>query len=413
MSDPRPTAFAKLVAEALKDDVLTLIDVGCSSGIDPAWRLFGPKLRAFAFDPNLAEVGRLTEAETLPGIQYIAAFVGIPPESPDAERMRNRMFWDRSPHMRSSAYHSYRHAVESDSTMSTEQKTKLNAWSQVALASAASPVILQTFLNEHDVNDIDFLKIDVDGADYVILRSVLPFMMAHNLLGLKMEVNFFGSDDPDIHTFHNVDRLMKQNGFELFALSTRPYSSVALPAPFQLTIPAQTEWGRVLQGDAIYFRDAVALAQTNWANAVASSKLLKLAASFSLFGLPDCAAEVLLQFRDKLENLVSVSKALDALVSDVLPEGAPVVNYEEYIEQYQRDHPRFWPAREILLQQQQQIQANSDDSRGIETVDELGEAQQELENLRSRVDEIVSSRSWRITMPIRRLAGTLRRLLSG
>jgi hypothetical protein len=45
------------------------------------------------------------------------------------------------------------------------------------------------------------------------------------VLGVGIEVNFFGSEDPQVHTFHNVDRLMKQNGFELFCLSTRPSSS--------------------------------------------------------------------------------------------------------------------------------------------------------------------------------------------
>ena len=57
-------AFASWVAAALKDDDFMLIDVGCSRGIDPAWRSFGGRLRAFGFDASLAEVRRLTEAET-------------------------------------------------------------------------------------------------------------------------------------------------------------------------------------------------------------------------------------------------------------------------------------------------------------------------------------------------------------
>lgn len=53
-------------ADNLGDSCFTLLDVGCSAGIDPVWRLFGVRLRAFGFDTNLDEIARLTAAEILP-----------------------------------------------------------------------------------------------------------------------------------------------------------------------------------------------------------------------------------------------------------------------------------------------------------------------------------------------------------
>jgi hypothetical protein len=40
-----------LVRDALKGEPCTLIDIGCSGGIDGIWRTFGDRLRAIGFDP--------------------------------------------------------------------------------------------------------------------------------------------------------------------------------------------------------------------------------------------------------------------------------------------------------------------------------------------------------------------------
>ncbi len=52
------TPFARIVADRLGDSWFTLLDIGCSAGIDAVWRLFGDRLRAFGFDPNLDEIAR-------------------------------------------------------------------------------------------------------------------------------------------------------------------------------------------------------------------------------------------------------------------------------------------------------------------------------------------------------------------
>ncbi|MFX8362538.1 hypothetical protein ABTL34_19440, partial [Acinetobacter baumannii] len=67
--------------------------------------------------------------------------------------------------------------------------------------------------------------------------------------------NFEGSYSPHHHTFHNTDRYMRRHGFDLFGLTTRNYSSGALPSPFLYRYPAQSLHGRPLQGDALYLRD--------------------------------------------------------------------------------------------------------------------------------------------------------------
>src|SRR5262245_37824871 len=74
-----------------------LIDIGCSGGIDAVWRGFGRRLRALAIDPNVAEIERLRISETYPGVQYLAAFAGLPAEHPFTLRKAGRDTLERSP----------------------------------------------------------------------------------------------------------------------------------------------------------------------------------------------------------------------------------------------------------------------------------------------------------------------------
>ena len=88
MEGIRPaTSFLRLVSDRLGDAQFTLIDIGCSGGIDEVWRVFGSRLRAFGFDPNLQEVERLNvAAKSQHGIEYIAAFVGPHQDDPQWRR---------------------------------------------------------------------------------------------------------------------------------------------------------------------------------------------------------------------------------------------------------------------------------------------------------------------------------------
>ncbi len=237
------TPIVPEIAKTLKTDHFTLIDIGCSSGIDAAWREFGSRLRAFGFDPNLGEVKRLQAAERLPGIKYVAAFVGAPAEQKDAATIRANAFTSRNPWARLSVVKTLE--LRTSKAKSAQEMTHLNEWSQVPLADPNQPVVLQKFLKEREIDDVDFIKIDVDGADYLILRSLQNVLANTRVLGICIEVNYFGSDDEDTHTFHNVDRLLKSAGFELFDLTTRHYSMAALPAPYVYSVPAQSQWGRI------------------------------------------------------------------------------------------------------------------------------------------------------------------------
>jgi hypothetical protein len=346
MEGVRPAmSFLRLVSERLADAHFTLIDIGCSGGIDEVWRVFGPRLRALGFDPNLQDVERLNAAEKLPGIEYIAAFVGPPQDAPEMAQMRARDFWARNPWGRLSTARTLEIRAAEIAKAGSVEKQRFNQWRSVPLADAEHPLVVAEVLRDRSIRDVDFVKIDVDGADLVILRSLEQALQDTQVLGLGIEVNFFGSEEPDRNTFHNVDRFMRSAGFELFDLSVRRYSARALPAPYTYATPAQGAWGRILQGDALYIRDAVAPDQADFARGLAPDKLAKLAAIFAVFGLPDCAAEVLVRFRPELATVLDVGRALDALVEHCTSRSFTAPSYEAYIKEFEQDGPRFYPAR--------------------------------------------------------------------
>jgi len=337
------SAACRHIAPLLGEERFTLVDIGCSGGIDRVWRLFGPRLRAFGFDPNVDECARLNAAETLPGVSYVPAFVGVPADDPIVQRRGSRPYMQRNPWNRLSVAHSLALREARTATMSGQEKTSLNLWNQTSLADASRPVVLPQFFRDHAVDDIDVLKIDIDGPDFDVLQSLAATIRGRRVLAVGVEVNFAGSHDDTDHTFHNTDRFMRTLGFDLFRLTVRPYSAAALPARYQLSAPAQTQSGRPLQGDALYVLDLGDPERLEEAHTFSPAKLAKLAAIYSCFGLYDCAAEVLLAHRERVSELLNVDEVLDLLCAEAQAGSQSRLSYQEYMEAFRRDEALFYP----------------------------------------------------------------------
>lgn len=338
--------FARLVARSLWTEGVFLVDIGCAGGIDPAWRVFGDRLAALAIEASVDECRRLEAQEANPAVAYLAAFAGLPPDHSFARRRggkpdASRNSWDRLSAAKT-MQRNQAHLAES----SDEERIKQSVWWMTEVADAAKPVIVPDYLKAKGIMNVDFLKIDTDGNDLAILHSFDGALDRLGILGARVEVNFGGSADDTDRTFHNTDRFMKAQGFELFDLTMRRYSAAALPARYTTTIAAQTESGRLLQGDALYLRDWCA---PYWAEAAAGAtadKLLKLAAFHAMFGLPDCAAELLLAFRPRLETRIDIDAALDVLAEQTQSGTDRKLSYRDYMAAFDADDPLFYPARE-------------------------------------------------------------------
>jgi hypothetical protein len=336
------SAITGHVARRLGREVFTLLDVGCSGGIHPSWRVFGNRLRAIGFDPNIEEVERLRARETSSGVSYEAAFVGVPDDHPLAKLRAGRGYVGRTPWSRLSVARTMTLREEFLKRADNKALTEINAWPRAKLTSNP-PVFLPEYIMTHRLGDIDFVKIDIDGGDFIVLQSVFESPAHTGILGFMLEVNFHGSDDESEHTLHNTDRLMRRMGFELFDLSIRRYSSSILPLPYEYDMPAQTLGGRPFQGDALYIRDLGAPEMSDFANGLSAGKIAKTIAVLSLGGLYDQAAEVVVRFTDRLAGLMSPEEILELLAREVQKKSEVKLSYRDYLAAFERDDPMFYP----------------------------------------------------------------------
>jgi Methyltransferase FkbM domain len=322
-----------------------LFDIGCAGGIDPQWRRLGCRLRAIGIDANAAEVSRLSTRERNPNITYLNGLAAIDPGHPFARKRQGRQDCDRNPWLRLSTAQCLELLHSARGQPASDKKGPSNA-GRVAQPAFPEPAVfvVPEYLQQTGATSIDFLKIDVDGKDFELLHSFDQALSGLGVLGVGIEVNFFGSDSETDNSFHNVDRFLKARSFELFSLSARRYSMAALPRRF-LAGPGPTEMGRILQGDALYARDLASGAYDDYANSLSAEKLLNLMAIFALFNLPDCAAELALKFRSLLSASSGVDYLLDLLTAQVEGTIFGRASYQRHASRFAQDPRSFYGSK--------------------------------------------------------------------
>ncbi len=421
------------MADALTEP-LVLIDVGCSGGIATPWDVFGDKIKAYGFDPAVAEIERLAKVETRPEVHYRAAFVAAPADHPVAQPQPGPPFSWRDPNARLAwpRTRGLHDAAESgaasppfmtpfplpptttpgdvsapfrldygvpDEPASASQSGRDaalmadNQWHRARLADPSRPVYLAQLIADEGLRSIDFIKIDCDGPDFEILASLQDVLRDTQVLAVCAEVNFIGGAASNHHTFHNTDRFMRQAGFDLMDLSVRRYASSALPFVYAHRYPhyGPNMGGRPYQGDALYARDFgwpdTALTQAQYSD----DKLLKLAAVLALFGRLDQSAEVLQMFRGRLDRVLDVGRVLDLLAEEIQALQGPAFaapdpgfSYADYMAAFESDDPSVYSgdarkADALADLRYRAEQADSAKARCAELTEEMNRRAQQTE----------------------------------
>jgi len=87
----------------------------------------------------------------------------------------------------------------------------------------------------------------------------------------------------------------------------------------------------------LYLRDFVKENQKG--NKIGTVQVLKMACLMEIFGLPDCAAELLIEFRPQLVGLIDVDFCLDLLTQNI---GA-FPNYKSHVDAFCNNPESFYP----------------------------------------------------------------------
>lgn len=335
-----PTLVPYIVRRgALVRNPFVVIDVGCGMGIDPLWRLFEPYLQAHGIDPQVSEIGRLRRAERNRDVRYHAALVGLPDDD-DYHRQRAIDRGRDSPYFHPFARSSGALASKRATEAGGRSLSELNTWSLEELTD--DKLSLSEFIRQLGLHDVDFVKTDTDGSDLEVLLSARDAVRETGILGFMVEASYNAPPNDTESSLPNIDKLLRQQGFLVYALSVNRYSRASLPAPFVFDVLAQTTFGQAMWGDIVYLRDAASPDYVEiWGEELSAHKLLKLACLYELFQAPDCAAELLLAHDRTLRELIDVDEALDLLTP---PLGGKSVSYQEYIAAFDRDPYQLYPS---------------------------------------------------------------------
>jgi hypothetical protein len=116
------------------------------------------------------------------------------------------------------------------------------------------------------------------------------------------------------------------------------YSRGVLPKQFRYRQCADTVAGQIFWADVLYVRDAAAPHyETTWGVKFSVEQILRLACIHELYDLDDCAAEILVTFRDRIP--FDVEPYLDLITPEL---GGKRVSYRDYYEAFERDVTSFF-----------------------------------------------------------------------
>ena len=293
--------LTKYLSTYFRDDPLILVDVGCRRGLDPLWADFGDSIRAYCFDADEQECARLNQQNT-PNVTYIPAVIaGKVGEATLYETRLN----------------------ESVGLYQTNQKFFGRLLNCENARLMGTKLVATTTLDEvrkvYDIPAPDFIKLDVEGAELDILQST----DLSGTFGFFSEFRFHRAIN-GCPTFAELDIFANGKGFMLFDIMFTRQSRKTLPykAPRIMHWPngerfhAYTTFGQVMDGDALYLRDAVRFKLTR-------NQILKAACIFESFNLSDCAAELLINREKDAE--IDVVHCLDLLAGG---------SFKTYLENY-------------------------------------------------------------------------------
>ena len=306
----------------LREDPFVLVDVGALGGIGRHYEAFGSDIRVIAFEPNEDECRRL-QANGDARITYLPLGLGGRDESrtlyvtyiPSSSTLfrPNQEFFDR---------------------LIVEKITRVIGEETIRLTTLDAAL--------KGLGEIDFIKLDAEGAELDIMRAGRDVLSSPGLLGIFTEIRWHRALRTPI--FSEVDLFIREFGYELYDLALGRTSRKALPYPLTWDfrhdtrrdekIMGGTTQGQVLGGDALYLRDIVATSRPQ------PTKILKMACLMEIFEQRDSAAELLLAHRTTLAGIVDVMDLLNALTPSV--EGQHV-SYEEYVRLYFAAESGFRP----------------------------------------------------------------------
>jgi len=141
---------------------------------------------------------------------------------------------------------------------------------------------LDAFCKDEGIDEIDFLQIDVQGADLDVLQGGSKLLERCKVIQTEVEFSHLYINQP---LFADIDIYLRKQGFTLFDLSVAKRRRAISP------VYSATRLGQMLWGDAYYFRDLIR--EDLDSDLKSPHQILKLACIADVMDFPDYALEIL------------------------------------------------------------------------------------------------------------------------
>jgi FkbM family methyltransferase len=291
----------KLKDEGYLDNLhFTVVNVGSRKSLaqddysSQGWGIFAPNLSIYGFDADEDACNQANEELQQREINWQEKHIPLALSDSIGEK---ELYVTKAP-MCSSLY------LPNESYLARFQR--LPELVNLDFSIGIETTTLDAFCQEEKIEEIDFLQIDVQGADLDVLKGAIN-LLNNTIAAIQIEVEFshLYLNQP---LFSDVDIFLRNQHFTLFDLH------FAHNLRYLLNVKsAKHPNGQLLWGDAFYLRD---LLSENFIEEVRSPvKLLKLACVADVLGFYDYALELLIYLTnnygdDRQYNFSSLIKLL-------------------------------------------------------------------------------------------------------
>lgn len=277
------------VAELLPaNEPFTILEGGAGDSFrDPRWQAFDPeRKRLYGFEPNREECDALNAKSREMGLDYRFYPIGLWRETCRLPLYENKS-WGGTSFYRQNTALTDRWKFESSTVTrlakDTFYPTGTSEWDLTTIDKWAA---------ETGVSDIDFLKLNVQGAEFDILQGATSIL--DNVIGLQVEVAFVVSYH-DRPMFADVDKFLRSKGFTFFELIGHHCIGRAdSPITAQQSPGLNGLYGQMIEAHGVYFRDPIDMVNQGLRiDHLTIPKLLKLAGFAEMYGQHEFCFELL------------------------------------------------------------------------------------------------------------------------
>lgn len=334
---------------------LVVLDVGARDGFESFWsETYADQVEFIGFEPDKEECEKLNKSLDRNGRIYPVAL----------HRDKQERLFYRTAFVDSSGFYQPNDAMVSRFLDHISLK--------VVDTEEMATQDMDSFAAEHGLERIDFIKLDVEGAELDVLEGAED-LLSNSVLGLRLEVLFIESRKGQ-PLFSDIEIFLREKGFALFELC--PFRRARRSLPDKLTPQFCSDYGQTTWAEALFLRDAVAElnGESERARKWDLVSITKLASIMDVFGLNDCSVELLQTASHK--GILSKEQA-DGLIDLLVPQLESVNSYTGYFE--------------FLILKQLQAFLNS----VVQTRPELRDAAQRIVEYHNRGDTGLAKRTIR------------------